>query len=265
MFIKALDLRVALFAALAAAVSACASASHTGGSGNDTTGNGASTGNGGSPGDGPCVPECGGLECGLDPKCGAPCGTCTNGDACVDGHCECAPACNGRHCGPDPQCGASCGTCPSGDACVDGQCECVPDCAGRECGLDPKCGQSCGTCAVGDSCNGGICVTPPPPTTATLCWTVNDQCFNGETIEYKLFDSAKNWVWPSATTHWNISGGQSEQQCITCTPGDKICFGGNQPVHNIYWGVGFTDTYACTACCFTCADASVALGPITCN
>ena len=39
--------------------------------------------------DTPCLPQCGDRECGVDPICGTPCGTCDTGDLCSpDGRCE---------------------------------------------------------------------------------------------------------------------------------------------------------------------------------
>ncbi|MDY0003740.1 MAG: carboxypeptidase regulatory-like domain-containing protein [Polyangia bacterium] len=64
-----------------------------------------------------CAPDCSGRECGLDPVCGQPCGTCAQGEVCTPaGSCEqltgCALDCTGRDCGPDPVCGETCGVCP---------------------------------------------------------------------------------------------------------------------------------------------------------
>lgn len=141
-----------------------------------------------------CVPDCGSIECGVDPVCGIACGTCDAGDTCLDGQC-CTPNCDARDCGVDPVCGTSCGSCPGGstcrsdgtcctpdcsarvcgedpvcgescgactapETCVDGTCECVPDCDGRSCGVDPVCGVSCGSCGSTEVCNDGQCCEP---------------------------------------------------------------------------------------------------------
>lgn len=114
-----------------------------------------------------CIPDCSGLECGPDPVCGVPCGTCGTGYSCQDGECikgVCVPDCTGLECGPDPVCGQSCGTCDTGYFCQDGECiedACVPDCTRLECGPDPICGQSCGTCDNGYSCQDGECNCEP--------------------------------------------------------------------------------------------------------
>jgi hypothetical protein len=44
-----------------------------------------------------CVKDCLGRECGIDPECGEPCGSCQTGRVCVEGSCQavsdpCAPA-----------------------------------------------------------------------------------------------------------------------------------------------------------------------------
>ncbi|HEY4059565.1 MAG TPA: hypothetical protein VGM39_23260, partial [Kofleriaceae bacterium] len=76
-----------------------------------------------------CVPACGDRECGLDPVCHTPCGTCDSGETCsAQGSCEgaeptCIPttcAAQGAECGiVDDGCGHSltCGSCTGGEAC----------------------------------------------------------------------------------------------------------------------------------------------------
>jgi len=116
-------------------------------------------------GEGPCKPQCDGLECG-DGGCpdqpGA-CGACGGGAACVEGFC-CAPSCPvGQLCGPDG-CNGTCGACQEGAVCdpatylcVEPPAGCVPRCglAGYTCG-DDGCGGSCGDCAPPDFCQAGI-------------------------------------------------------------------------------------------------------------
>ena len=113
-----------------------------------------------------CVPDCGEIECGLDPVCGSlDCGTCEDGWDCVEGICEeiiCVPDCGVAVCGLDPVCGTlDCGACEDDFHCEDGVCEpdeCVPDCGVAECGLDPVCGtEDCGTCEEGFECVEGLC------------------------------------------------------------------------------------------------------------
>ena len=69
-----------------------------------------------------CTPQCDGLTCGSD-GCGGTC-VCPEGLSCEDsGSCTpgCVPDCHGRTCGPDG-CEAICGTCSDGQDCVEGQC-----------------------------------------------------------------------------------------------------------------------------------------------
>ena len=121
-----------------------------------------------------CVPACGAVQCGPDPTCGQPCGSCSTGEVCNAARvCQptCVPACGSRTCGLDPICGTSCGNCAGSATCsTQGQCVvvCKPDCAGRICGVDPVCGTTCGVCAGGTSCSaGGQCEVPCTPTWTT--------------------------------------------------------------------------------------------------
>ncbi len=70
-----------------------------------------------------CTPDCSGRECGVDPECGEPCGSCGAEETCgPTGQCEpvaCPVDCSGRDCGPDPECGAPCGVCPAELVCTD--------------------------------------------------------------------------------------------------------------------------------------------------
>ncbi len=96
---------------------------------------------------GPCIPSCGGKQCG-DDGCGGSCGTCPAGYVCnPSGICEvgsCTPSCAGKQCGDDG-CGGSCGTCPAGQTCEAGTC------VGAGCGADPgmTCLGSCGSAGSG--------------------------------------------------------------------------------------------------------------------
>jgi len=98
---------------------------------------------------GPCVPSCGGRQCG-DDGCGGSCGTCPAGYVCnASGLCEvgtCVPSCAGKQCGSDG-CGGTCGTCPADQTCVDGACT-----GGGGCGADPSatCLNACGGAGSGD-------------------------------------------------------------------------------------------------------------------
>lgn len=138
-----------------------------------------------------CVPACGTRECGLDPVCGTPCGTCDSGETCsASGRCQSGPptcipttcAAQGAECGViDDGCGHSltCGTCTGSETCgamSPNKCDpgvCTPhscQSVGAECGtIDNGCGDPlvCGTCTGGEMCGiGGQAnqCSPPPAT-----------------------------------------------------------------------------------------------------
>lgn len=101
----------------------------------------------------PLNPKCGEIKCGE--YCGITCGTCGDGEVCVNGKC-CKTECAGKECGQDG-CGGECGKCKGFDECVNGKCvACTPKCAGKECG-DDGCGGKCGQCPEGEYCVGGKC------------------------------------------------------------------------------------------------------------
>ncbi|MRG97715.1 lysyl oxidase family protein [Polyangium spumosum] len=99
-----------------------------------------------------CVPHCDGLFCGTDDGCGGDCGTCPAGEACTaEGRCRpdpCVPDCGGKQCGDDG-CGGTCGTCAEGSLCVPAtsKCQVFADCDNEAPVCDPPCGagEFCGT------------------------------------------------------------------------------------------------------------------------
>jgi len=119
-------------------------------------------------------PGCGGKECG-DNGGGYSCGTCPQGQDCVDGKCgDCMPDCQGKECG-DNGCGAACGECQAGFECsAQFKCVCVPACEGKNCG-DDGCGATCGECQAGYSCSPeGTCIQEPTPESETDIITEED-------------------------------------------------------------------------------------------
>lgn len=98
---------------------------------------------------GPCEPQCSGLECG-DDNCGGICGECDSDENCVSGICEsnetdevttpkkCIPKCTGKTCG-DNGCGGVCGTCGYKEECTNNKCimkeetqESIPETVSKE-------------------------------------------------------------------------------------------------------------------------------------
>ncbi|MFH1532866.1 MAG: hypothetical protein ABIK09_19250 [Pseudomonadota bacterium] len=136
--------------------------------------------------DTPCVPACGGRECG-DDGCGGTCGDCDDDLFCTDDSCgggTCVFAVQEFYCVINATCAAS-GTeqpgngcqkclplisqvgwsavedgvpCGAGKVCFQGACcDAAANCAGKVCG-DDDCGGTCGECSTGFECQGGLCV-----------------------------------------------------------------------------------------------------------
>ena len=164
-----------------------------------------------------CVPDCGGLECGPDPVCGASCGICTgDGEFCnlLNGHCEI----------PIASCGDAILQVQNGEQCDDGNAQHPPSQNGIEC--TPSYGSSCDYCSSlcqiftkpGFYCGDGILTTPNeqcddgdnPPADGDGCssicqiesgWTCNtelipNECsLSQEQISYSGFESGiQDWI-----------------------------------------------------------------------
>ena len=89
-----------------------------------------------------CNPLClEGVDC--SPECSGQCGSCPEGEICLESGLCYTPQCEGKECGSDPF-GFSCGTCSSGTECVEGPYKCLalpdacvpttsPGCGGCDC------------------------------------------------------------------------------------------------------------------------------------
>lgn len=159
-----------------------------------------------------CAPQCGNRECGLDPVCGAPCGSCQGGTCNAAGHCEpsdCVPTtCQaaGAQCGiVQDGCGGtlSCGSCSGGlncgaqtpNQCGEGQCTPLSCSAiGAQCGVvDDGCGNAlnCGGCTGTDTCGGGG-VPNQCGGAATVAWS---KVATGSFHTCALKEDGSLWCW----------------------------------------------------------------------
>lgn len=91
--------------------------------------------------------------------CGADCGSCDDGQACVYGHCECKPSCDGTRC--DDGCGGYC-PCAAGTVCnASSECvapeDCKDTCESQKLSCGEMCGTACGSCTDSQSCVQGSC------------------------------------------------------------------------------------------------------------
>jgi hypothetical protein len=74
-------------------------------------------------------------------------------------------------------------------------------------------------------------------------------------IMIKFFSQNRNWVWPSATTHWPLDDNAQHSFRLACQDGEKICYGGSYTTDDqTYWGVGFNGDKGCSNCCLTCGS-----------
>jgi len=176
------------------------------------------------------------------------------GGRCGDGKCDSnestATCCQDCGCGPGLSCQG--GTCqpPAGGRCGDGRCD-----AGEN---STNCCTDCG-CQAGATCKNNICMSGGG-TTSSMMWTIVNNCVDGEDIQYRYFDE----VTGSGSAAFVSKQGATFTQGLTCTTGNKVCFGGRQPNHGLTWGVDVDNTRTCSNCCFICADQSVSLPRLTC-
>ncbi|MFN8589876.1 MAG: pentapeptide repeat-containing protein [Thermomicrobiales bacterium] len=194
---------------------------------------------------GACQPGTTNQACG---KNGETCAACGAGDTCQKQVCAtCIPDCAGKKCGPNG-CGGSCGSCADGQVCLDGECICdarsCPDgCCANGPGLPGVCrsgsnrqacgagGEQCAACPAGKDCIGQQCLTCSPQTCPHGCCAIDGTCQSGN-----AFGACGG---PGGGPCASCNGQQTceNHQCVTCGPtcictGQSICTdpGGNNLV-----------------------------------
>jgi hypothetical protein len=204
-------------------------------------------------GDGICEPGESQATCCED--CGCPAGL-----ACENNSCQPTAVCGNGICEPgesETNCCLDCG-CPVDFTCESNVCEPEPVCGNGVCEpgeSQASCCEDCGCQGSGWACqtSGGGCTFEG---TSTFSWTFTNQCLDGENIQFKVFDQNAKLVWPTPPNVYLSSPGATNTDAFLCTIGNKICFGGDQPQHNLSWGIGINGTQACSNCCYVCANAS---------
>ncbi len=88
---------------------------------------------------------------------------------------------------------------------------------------------------------------------SSMSWVISDACNDGRDMQFKLFDTTNNLVWPGNTTHWIIRSNQTIEQSISCKTNARICYGGRADgLTTKYWGVDLDKSKSCSGCCFLC-------------
>jgi hypothetical protein len=73
--------------------------------------------------------------------------------------------------------------------------------------------------------------------------------------QLKFYSKDRPYVWPSATTAWNLNDYETHAYNLACISGEKICFGAwSVPTGRLYWGVGHGGANSCRNCCFICGE-----------
>lgn len=76
-------------------------------------------------------------------------------------------------------------------------------------------------------------------------------------IMIKLYSQdRKGHVWPSTTSHYPLTPGQTATFKMSCNKNEKICYGAKRENAHSYWGVGFEGKNKCTSCCTSCNNGT---------
>jgi hypothetical protein len=179
--------------------------------------------------------------------------------------------CTGNSCVAPPQCRAAAGACSvTSDCCnplvcIQNHCETAPVCGDGICASSEgqTCCQDCG-CPTGSTCSGGSCL---PATISSIVWSLEDDCASAPIIQVRYFDITNKLVWPADKTQvFTVVPGAPMSVTLSCTGGDKICFGAANADDSLFWGLDINGSKSsCPNCCATCGDGNVPTIPLVCN
>jgi hypothetical protein len=82
-------------------------------------------------------------------------------------------------------------------------------------------------------------------------------CFTNSSsyiIYLRAFSANRNFVWP-ATGGWVLDDRIQHCVSLACSPGEQICYGGTNNA-GTDWGVGYSKSHGCTACCGVCDNST---------
>ena len=93
-------------------------------------------------------------------------------------------------------------------------------------------------------------VVVAPVVTSNVRWTIRSECNITGPVSYKFYDSDRNLVWPTSTTHYEVGYQVTNNHNLSCTAGALVCIGAQGGGNT--WGVGFSGGGSCTNCCARC-------------
>jgi hypothetical protein len=114
-------------------------------------------------------------------------------------------------------------------------------------------------CGTSQTSGSGLTGSP------VLTYKVTDSCNDGRTVYYRFFDETDNLTWPTASTYYYATQGNTYTSSLQCKAGASICFGAseNTVTDSPFWGVGSNNSHTCANCCVTCQSSTVT-GTLSC-
>ena len=122
------------------------------------------------------------------------------------------------------------------------------------------------------------------PTPVVMSFTFRNQCAARQEIRLRLFDETLNLIYLDHMHDYIIASTPADIS-ITCSAGDKICYGGQvataTPTRSVIpkqsttpqptptpvttFGVGLNNDQVCDSCCFTCAGGTISPIDLRCT
>lgn len=100
-------------------------------------------------------------------------------------------------------------------------------------------------------------VTPASAHAATVRFSFEDACDDGESTRLRIHGVDSDRAWPSEDL-WRLIEDEGPDAVVevTCAAGEKVCYGAST-AGGKDWGVGVDYTFGCEACCWTCTDMEI--------
>jgi hypothetical protein len=127
-----------------------------------------------------------------------------------------------------------------------------------------RCSPDYPDCPTGYSCISEWCVRPDD--VSMMYWKFTNDCYDDDIIQLRIFDIDTGARWPAKEENvFVMAPGDTATAEIGCKTGKTVCFGANQPNHDLYWGIGVFGDQACENCCAQCYNEMIEIPPLVCS
>jgi hypothetical protein len=94
---------------------------------------------------------------------------------------------------------------------------------------------------------------PAPAAAQSVPMTWKFKAFHKNIVDIQFYSQNRRNTWPGGNKVWSVKNFETQNIRISCISGERICYGAwVRGTGSSYWGVGQSQKYSCTGCCYTC-------------